>query len=1317
MNTINSYLQGLDKDTSPMKYSNQKYYHLENFRIVTAEGSSTAALENEKGNRLDFQIPSTQGVYKIPATDINLISILIQGPSDNPYYVGLSAATLTDFYNDLVSNPDIAAVLGQDFNVYLQDEYILFVGLDYLNITELDNNNLLETLVEPQENLRIIHLNYIDSHLIVFTTGNNGDGQIWYVNYNEQLNEAEDLSNGFLVPSIHLKYNGQLNLSTEVAINKSIVRKETSKICRIYWTDNFNPTRRFNLFDPNGFAFLPTDLDLTSDVTFDKPIIKDISEDGSIPYGAMVQFGYVLVASGKETIVSPLSDILPMIQANDETSPFKDMDGTPYQTGSGKSVTYTINNVDTDYEQIKHIAILYELQNTPVITVFKTENILSESIDVVFTNDEEPQSLTEQDINNIKAQWTVCKSLTSQNNRLIVANTKAPNFEVTDEQFDSRAYRYKTDQTALIKDKLGNTLIVPSDFEVPFEHDAINPFNNVSDVDYGEYKYQSDGTTLGGEGANIKYKFVTQSITLDNDGTSDSSEAPFSFVANRETVGDAPYSFNNQFNHFKSPFIHFLYGGYMRDEIYRFAIVFKSKKGLPSFAKWIGDIKFPSIKEYPLEQYSNGTLESLQLGIEFDVTIPTSLQDQISGYEIVRVNRDFNNRTVITGGLFDPLVKEEDSGTFEYNHSATGPYLDTPYADFSPHNILSFISPEFLFFKSKFKSGDYLRFENYVLPITGLDTNPYGAFNQTVTDPGIDYIRIRQKYDYPVEDQVNLPIQNIGYVGRGASLSLTSLTSEYSGFTYNNEAASNIDNGGPKYIISLDNNIYLADYLVTDNNSISYMTYRRNLAKQYGGNSYEERSINSYISTSSYQNSNQSATFEVFGGDTYCNYFCYEFTQFADGNAEASSRAIYFVCESAFNVDYRHGNYFNKSRTAEPLGDQYLSEEYSYNPVFLQENNVIQYFKAKPFNAVTEDEQPYAIWVSEKKQNGEQLDSWVSFLPNNQIEVDGIHGPINHITSFKDKVYFYQDQAMGIVPIEQRAVTTDQDGIELVVGTGDVISQYGYISTNIGSFQHDAVIQSEDYIYNFDIRTKKMWRFSPGSKEPLSDIKGLNSFFHNSIYGTLLENTDAKTSLIPIGIHGAYEPRFNRVLFTFNTGSENYTISFNELLNSFESFYSFTPSLYLSTNRKLFSVTGEPLIGDRSKLYQHNLGDYGVFYDENAVDSTITYVINAQVPDTKEFNNLEWYSQCFNNLNQDIDNETFELLRVFNDHQTTGPILLQADQIRRRFRQWRHSIQRDLNSPEQAARIRNPWIFLELKKSNLNNNRFIMHDLNTYYLK
>ena len=46
---INTFIEGLDRDTVPTNYSNKNYYNARNFSIVVAEDLSSATLTNDKG--------------------------------------------------------------------------------------------------------------------------------------------------------------------------------------------------------------------------------------------------------------------------------------------------------------------------------------------------------------------------------------------------------------------------------------------------------------------------------------------------------------------------------------------------------------------------------------------------------------------------------------------------------------------------------------------------------------------------------------------------------------------------------------------------------------------------------------------------------------------------------------------------------------------------------------------------------------------------------------------------------------------------------------------------------------------------------------------------------------------------------------------------------------------------------------------------------------------------------------------------------------------------------------------------------------------
>ena len=80
-----------------------------------------------------------------------------------------------------------------------------------------------------------------------------------------------------------------------------------------------------------------------------------------------------------------------------------------------------------------------------------------------------------------------------------------------------------------------------------------------------------------------------------------------------------------------------------------------------------------------------------------------------------------------------------------------------------------------------------------------------------------------------------------------------------------------------------------------------------------------------------------------------------------------------------------------------------------------------------------------------------------------------------------------------------------------------------------------------------------------------------------------------------IGVHGKYDFRHNKVLFTFSTPktvAASFTISYSEFLDAFESFYSFTPNMYMSVGRRLLSTN----LSNMSEVYMHDKGTYGSFW-------------------------------------------------------------------------------------------------------------------------
>lgn len=1341
MATANTFIKGLTQDISPLKFQQDQYYNMTNFRVVTDDGLSTGAIVNEKGMKYHFSFPLVHATYIVDLDNINGQTVTINGTG-----AFISSSNIEEVYQQLLDTFQTAITAG-DFYIGLNDEQIRIVGLN--NFTTTGVGLIQET--PEREKVYVIGWTSLNDDIILFTTGNtatdtvDSDGQIWRVTFDEVTNTANFLNNGELTPSKHLKYSGCLNFSTEWAITRAETRYETEDIARVYWTDRVNSFRSFNLNDSDGMRLPCYSLDLTPQISLSQPVFIDLLDGGAIPVASKIQMAYRLIGNNKKTNFSPLSHILPIYSYDDETDSYRDIKGSTNGTDNTKAVTFQIENVDTNFSIIEYAFIIYENLNLPTIVGFSENIPPSGIVTSTFTNTESDLiTYTEQEINQLITELSIVKDFTIKDNRLIAANIKTTNFEITDEEFDARTYRYDNTGTSRIYQSDNTETIVSDPSTIAFDHDAINPFNDPSHPNYAEYKYKSDGVTLGGEGVNISYEFITKEIPYDVFGDISQWSPPWSGLYARtsyeaqENSNAVSLPITNQFNNYKSPFIDAYFKGYHRDEVYRFGIVFYSKKGEVSFTKWIGDIRMPNVIEKPL--LTNGSCTDADpmilnvLGVKFNVNIPDSIKTKIQGYEIVRLERDEENMTRLGGGVH--LKLEEDSSDVRPANGLLGIFTDEPSNGLGwyPGKYIRYISPTTLFrseTKFQHRENDYVQF-NYAYTQDNVfgggsyrDQHIIGTPNGSTFNNLLGVVKLYKPRLY-----TNLPtaeINDLAHVGYQSSVFLPSIDPSTTYEYYHNTSTDPYTSGNCTIMVSDVNlNNVMQDFSnqTFQQRQIPYMTYCRNLIKQYGGNTYESRSSDKYISTHTVIFNNDTQDVNVYGGDTYVQYFMYEHLNDVDAAvyADKRSRGIAFACESLINVELRNDLNFNQDRDnpdANPTGyESYEADTYKFQSCYKQESNISEIYLPKNFLLNITTELPYSIWASEKKLNGELIDSWSMFLDNNKIEIDGNYGPINSIHNFKDKLFFYQNKAFGVAALNERSVIKDDNGTDLLIGTGDVLNDYAYVSTHTGAVHTTGVIISENNIYHFDNRQKKIYRYTLDSKLPLTDVKGLSGFFFNAFQGSPLEVLDNPTSVtFPNNVHGAYDHRYNRVLFTFNyrgkfdTKPTSYTISYNELLDSFESFYDFTPKLYLSTGRKLLSIDPD----DGESVYQHNIGDvYCSYYGNEPVPSTIELIINGQSHFQKVWNNLEWLSEITTSTN-DIP-QTYGTLRITNEYQDTGEIsLIPQDTIKRRFRTWRYQIGRDVLSENQQARIKSAWIQLKLELPNTQGYKFVGHDIISHY--
>lgn len=1050
---------------------------------------------------------------------------------------------------------------------------------------------------------------------------------------------------------------------------------------------------------------------------------------------------------------------------------------------TGKSITFQISNIDTSYDIVEVVAV--NVLSTSA-TLFYTTNIGADEITCTFRSENDGTPVDIADITTYNAVIDRAKTIEVKDQRLLVGNVKESAFNVdfdtrayrfptrdivgSYDPYGAGSILYsggKWDGT-FVKSATGNyTRVDSTNYTLFKEADAINPDQRPyerGDSVTPNYKYQADGITIGGEGPNISYKF-TLDETIYGDNTVNIPAATYGASWRRLNSNPAPTTFtynNRTYNvpantttSFIDNYHYELYKSYQHEEIYRFGIVFIDKTGRRSTVSWIADILMPGWYEEsdfvsPLYDFSYSkvapTLLGDQtfkcLGVEFTLKNTNLLPSTVTAYEIVRVKRTESDKSVLFGGPLTYSIPNTDILAICFGPSgATKPYYQSfDYYTGSPllfkptSQFVSIIGLDNYLIHQKtgnfyqFKVGDYI-------------TIP-GSFTITNNSPqlkpsGLNNIDIKLYKAYVPNSaharydlvKPTLSADSLDPLVSGCGLTVYSTIPPIS---YSLDQKEFQDTAMPPQSVYGPINYSKAFYTPSDNYSsipptspgmILYAYYHRVNPDQYGGNSYFQRASNTYIPTYNYNKITDTTT-KVFGGDMY--YYIHDY-------------ANYFYSGSAPSVDDGFGGFYYPVETYYQL--EWQSNQFILNRFGVASTNLTTYnhyfgsyrtndltpviqFYSTPFNITSLSTiHDNRIYASELKYNGESGESWGIFKANNFRDVDSIYGPINKLITWKDNVYFFQDKAYGVIPVNVRSLVQDTSGSALQLGTGDVLTKQGYVSFDTGTRHQFSVVAADSGIYFYDILGKNLM-VHKGQPVELSETQGLDAYFPENLTGriSVSDNTlygPAASGFIPAGIVGVFDYRYNQVIYTFKDAqkingvwtAKNFTVAYNDLLGAFESFYSFDPYIYISDRNNVFSVKD-------SNLHLHNYGNYGEFYGVT-YPSSIKFITNPNPNLTKIFDNIAIQSEVYDANGVNIG-ETVDKIRCTTDYQDSGTInLVSPATIRRRERTWTLDVPRDTATAAYTnvskPRLRDKYLVTELTFTNNNNKKLVLHDTVTAF--
>lgn len=646
-----TYNKGLNKDISNTKYPQGYYYDLRNGTLLSGDSSDSTEISTIKGNTALFNIPSISELLAFPSTYLS-----------------------TEVYQYFI---DLANEEGTTVNA----QWAIF-------FYDRCPGGLGES--------KIVGYTHVLDKLVLFTNTKASEDcdAIWTVDFDETLDSTDP---GYV--TIKLQYISS-TLDFDYIGDEAIGKYENENIAHIYFTDNKN-TRTFRIDNYDWFFKDPSQLDIVPIRNISKVYLRDVTSTGDLSTG-VIQYSYQYYnENGQQSAFSIPSQLVHLTTENEN---FQETfvngaivyKGEEQGVNSGKAVSFYINNIDTRFSRIRLISIFYESNvEDPVIKIISEQNTEGkESIYFTDTGSSNLGSISLTAFRTLGSTPFTAKTIAEKDNILFAGNITEKLF-ISDnlDNFCTRAYRFDSTRHAVVFDTEDTSSIIysPGDHSVDIDGTGsidwlgaddneseytVNAYNitTLSDPtkDNGrtesyQYKYMSDGVNLGGTGPNVDFKFIVKRKNIDDldDSTRSDRVATYTSVdpLDEDVYRDETGIYTSDY---KSPYLAGNNRSYQRDDIYRFAVVFFSKEGLVSEAKWIADIRIPPSSEggsisnyFDIRPYrfSNNECTASIMGIDFrfDFTGHDDLLDEIQGFSIVRAKRD-SSRQIQGQGLLSPFI-------------------------------------------------------------------------------------------------------------------------------------------------------------------------------------------------------------------------------------------------------------------------------------------------------------------------------------------------------------------------------------------------------------------------------------------------------------------------------------------------------------------------------------------------------------------------------------------------------------------------------------------------------------------------------------
>ena len=466
-------------------------------------------------------------------------------------------------------------------------------------------------------------------------------------------------------------------------------------------------------------------------------------------------------------------------------------------------------------------------------------------------------------------------------------------------------------------------------------------------------------------------------------------------------------------------------------------------------------------------------------------------------------------------------------------------------------------------------------------------------------------------------------------------------------------------------------------------------------------------------------------------GDTFFQRWdCMKTKPYSTGAVNNVIDITSFMVETHINIDGRT----DLLRGIDDLASIESEKFGTINPVYSQKNNY-KVQRDLDDDANTDSYRSTITWSLEKRDS-EEVDEWSHVTLASTLKLDGDKGFCRALRRLGNSVIAFQDRGISEVLFNSRTQLTTTDGVPVEIANSGKVDGKRYITNKYGCTNKWSIVEGKAALYFVDNINKAFCAFNGQAIDNLSAKLGFGVWFRE------VNNTDPWRPVDFNNIVSYYDKVHSDIYLVRNTDDKMPCLVYNENLGAFTSFFDYSAVLMMTNVEDRF------LSFKNHRVWLQNEGLYGNFFGSQYGFWT-QYRVTPDPYLDKIWTNVEYRADVYEVLDENGDsvvpeeylingdmynglddtykeNESFTDYEIWNEYQETGVVPLDyksscVDPARKKFRIWRLTIPRALHKvtgKPSLDRIRNPWINVKFRKSNLDGRNLMqMHDFIIKYFE